>query len=106
MTGYARGKNALGICDRCSFTYKLDQLKYEDDNGSPNGLRVCPECMDEDQPQEWQGKIIVEDPQALYDPRPDTGEAASTRLFGWSPVGNSTTSTLNTAVGRVTVTIS
>ena len=26
---YAAGKKALGDCDRCGFTYKLNNLQYE-----------------------------------------------------------------------------
>ena len=26
---YARGKKALGQCDRCGFTVKLNELQYE-----------------------------------------------------------------------------
>ena len=48
---YAAGKKALGICDRCGFTYKLNELRYETENKVRNGLRVCHTCYDPDQPQ-------------------------------------------------------
>ena len=38
---YAVGKKALGDCDRCGFTYKLNNLKYEVQDSIRNGLRVC-----------------------------------------------------------------
>ena len=44
---YAKGTKALGICDRCGFSYKLNALKYEIENGTRNGLRVCNSCFDE-----------------------------------------------------------
>ena len=55
--GYAVGKKANGICDRCGFTYLLSNLKYEIEDQKRNGLRVCSECFDQDQPQLQLGKI-------------------------------------------------
>jgi hypothetical protein len=74
---YARGKKALGICDRCGLTYKLDQLKTETVNLSRTNLRVCPVCWDPDHPQNWQGRIDYSDPEALRDPRPDSADGTS-----------------------------
>ena len=34
---YAAGKKALGDCDRCGFTYKLNNLQYEIEDGIRNG---------------------------------------------------------------------
>jgi hypothetical protein len=68
---YAAGKHALGICDRCGFTHKLNDLKAEFTKQVPNGLRVCDQCMDEDHPQLMQGVRPVYDPQALRNARPD-----------------------------------
>ena len=48
---YAQGKKALGICDRCGFTYKLSELKYEIEDSIRNGLRVSDSCFDLDQPK-------------------------------------------------------
>ena len=48
---YAKGSKALGLCDRCGFTYKLAELKYEVQDQVRNGLRVCSVCFDPDQPQ-------------------------------------------------------
>ena len=42
---YAAGKKALGTCDRCGFTYKLNELRYETENKVRKGLRVCHTCM-------------------------------------------------------------
>ena len=48
---YAAGKKAIGICDRCGFTYKLKDLKYEVQDQKKTGSRICPSCIDPDQPQ-------------------------------------------------------
>jgi len=79
---YAQGKKALGLCDRCGFTYKLNTLKYEIVDSKRNGLRVCNECFDQDQPQLKLGNINTSDNQALFDPRVDTGKQSSTSYFG------------------------
>ena len=70
---FASGKIALGICDRCGFTYKLLQLKEESVNRNRTNLLVCPECFDEDHPQLRLGLVRSGDAQALRNPRPDTG---------------------------------
>lgn len=100
---YASGKHAFGFCDRCGFRYALADLKKEMENGNFNGLRVCIECKDQDHPQLRLGTFQINDPQALRDPRPDTGEDASRRFFGWRPVGHSSLKATG-AVGTVTVT--
>ena len=70
---FASRKNALGICDRCGLSYKLKQLKMEFVNLNKSNLMVCPECWDPDHPQNWLGRIDYDDPQALQNPRIDTG---------------------------------
>ena len=47
---YAAGKKALAICDRCGFTVKLKDLKYEVRDSSRTGMRICPNCIDKDHP--------------------------------------------------------
>jgi hypothetical protein len=74
---FARGKKALGICDRCGLTYKLDQLRTERVNLNITNLLVCPQCWDPDHPQNWQGRIDYSDPQALRNPRQDSGRTSS-----------------------------
>jgi hypothetical protein len=44
------------------------------------------------------GRLKMDDPQALRDPRPDTGEAESRKLYAWDPVGGG-----NSALGSRTV---
>lgn len=79
---FASGKYALGTCDRCGQTYKLKQLKVETVRGRPTGIKACPVCWDLDHPQNRLGETPVSDPQALRDPRPDTGRDASRELTG------------------------
>ena len=62
---YALGKFARALCDRCSFEYKLNQLKKE-----WNGSKVCPDCYEPKHPQ-LEPLTVKADPEALYKPRPN-----------------------------------
>ena len=62
---YALGKFAKGLCDRCSFEYKLHELKEE-----WNGAKVCPSCYEPKHPQ-LEPLTATADPEALYRPRPN-----------------------------------
>ena len=99
---YAAGKKALGDCDRCGFTYKLNSLKYEIQDSIRNGLRVCNYCFDEDQPQFKLGEVNTADNQALFNPRVDRGRKESTTYFGFDPV-TGVGLILTSEVGTVTV---
>lgn len=99
---YAAGKKALGICDRCGFTYKLKDLKYEIQDSIRNGLRVCPECFDIDHPQLKIGEVDSSDNQSLFNPRPDRGRKSSTEYYGFNPVSG-TGLVLRTEIGKVKV---
>jgi hypothetical protein len=70
-TKYANRTNAIGFCARCNFRYKLGLLKPESIRGKVTNLLVCPECWSADHPQNFQGMVPVNDPQAIRDPRPD-----------------------------------
>lgn len=100
---FSSGDRALGICDRCGFTYKLHDLEEEYLNEAPTDLLVCRTCFDPDHPQlrKEDLKLLLEDPQALRDPRNDTGKIDSISLFGWKPVYSDP---LTSAVGKVTTT--
>ena len=106
MGNYAKGSRAFGFCDRCGFRYNLKELRTETVNLSSTNLRVCPVCWDPDQPQNMLGRIPVDDPQALRDPRPlgaisgrdlpaayrwdfstGTAQTSPTRIDGWWSVG-------------------
>jgi hypothetical protein len=63
---YASAKFAIALCDRCGFRYKLLELRKE-----WNGLKTCSECYEPKHPQ-LNPHTAPADPQAIYDPRPDT----------------------------------
>jgi len=100
MSAYARGKHAFGICDRSGFRYKLSDLVWEIQNGKKTGFRVGKDIVDPDQPQNFLGRVKINDPQALQDPRPDY--APGNGLFGWNPVWNPLQDMVS-SVGTVTV---
>ena len=110
MGSFAKGNKAFGFCDRCGFRYKLRELKTETVNLASTNLLVCPECWDPDQPQNMLGRLRVDDPQALRNPRPlggvsgrdlpaayrcdfSTGTAQTdpTRIDGWWAVNGTLT---------------
>lgn len=93
---------ALGLCDRCGFSYKLNELHEEIYDERPNGLLVCKTCLDVDNPQLQLGRVKVDDNQSLTDPRPDVGRPGSTGLFGWMPIGNPATDII-CQLGNLTV---
>ena len=63
---YASGKFAVGLCDRCAFEYPLLDLKKE-----WTGFKVCNECFEPKHPQ-LEPHTAPADPQAVYQPRPNT----------------------------------
>ena len=67
---YALGKFAIALCDRCSFEYKLSELKEE-----WTGFKVCSECYEPKHPQ-LEPEPHVSDPEALYKPRPNNDAEA------------------------------
>jgi len=127
-TPFASGKYAIAECDRCGQRYKLKQLKMEVIKTKLYQLKVCDACWDPDQPQLQLGMYPVYDPQALYQPRPDTtyvtaGLNAAGNLtggsrdiqWGWAPVGGASSFDASltpnylvgtTFVGTVTVSVS
>jgi len=86
---YASSKNALAICDVCGFPYRLRELRNVITRGRDTNIKACPECWDEDHPQNELGKYPVHDPQAIQNPRPDFAELTNSRntQYGWNPVG-------------------
>ena len=127
-TPFASGKYAIAECDRCGQRYKLKQLKMEVIKTKLYQLKVCEACWDPDQPQLQLGMYPVYDPQALYQPRPDTtyvtaGLNTAGNLtggsrdiqWGWAPVGGASSFdeyltpnylVATTEVGTVTITVS
>ena len=99
---FASGKNAIAECDRCSFPYKLSELKPLTIKTKVTNILVCPECWEPDHPQLLLGMYPVEDPEAVRNPRPDNSYETSgvgndgypsggSRIiqWGWNPVGGS-----------------
>jgi len=79
---YAVGKNAYGISDRSGRRYRLNKMKTE-----WTGAKVGPDEFDPKQPQLSPPKAFP-DPQALMNPRPETGLAEQRAIqTGWNPVG-------------------
>ena len=85
MMTNARGKYAFGFCDRTGFRYPLDQLVDEYQNGVKPGLKVGFDVVDPDHPQNFLGRVRVDDPQSLREPRPDRNEPESISLLGSDP---------------------
>jgi len=82
------GKYAFGYCDRTGFRYPLHDLIEEFQQGKPTGLYVGRDVYDAEQPQDWLGKLHIEqDAQQLSNPRPDLGQDESRRMFSFDPVG-------------------
>lgn len=114
---YTTGKHAIADCDRCGFRFKLHVLKELVVRDANTNIRVCPECFEEDHPQNLQGKYPVYDPQAVENPRPDLSlfDTSPSRDFqwGWNPVGGATADlvqlennlVLTFELGSVTVTV-
>lgn len=80
MTKYANGAKAVAFCDRCNFRFPLGQLRSETVRGKKTNWLVCSTCFDPDHPQNFQGMVPVEDPQAIRNPRPDPALEASREI--------------------------
>jgi len=114
MSNYANGKHAFGFCDRTGFRYRKKDLVPQIENQRPNGLLVGRDVLDKDQPQLQLGRLNMNDPQAIRNPRPDVGLTESRSLAAWNPVGGGSelygTETLGLdikgEVGQVTVSTS
>jgi hypothetical protein len=119
---YSSGRWAIASCDVCGFRYKLKQLKKLTIKTKNVNILACPSCWNPDHPQLQLGMYPVSDPQALRNPRPETGYYVSgtggdggSRViqWGWEPVGLSNSLNLpmpndliaQGAVGTVTISI-
>lgn len=79
---YASAKHAWGISDRSGRRYRLREMKVE-----WTGAKVGPDEFETKQPQLFPPKASP-DPQALRNPRPETGLADQRNIqWGWNPVG-------------------
>ena len=80
MARYASGKKAWGLSDRSGFRYRLAEMLVE-----WNGLKVGPDEYEEKHPQ-LDPHRVGPDPQALFQPRPDTAtEVAGQVLLIMNP---------------------
>jgi len=100
---YAKAKYAFGFCDKTGFRYPLKDLVPEYNNGVKTGFLVGRDVVDPDQPQNFLGRIKINDPQSLRNPRPDRSLVESRALYGFDPVGSEGT-LMTASVGRVSVT--
>ena len=89
MSNFSASTKTLAICDVCGFQYKLRELKKLVVNNVVVGIKACPECWNPDQPQYRIGQIVIQDSEAVRDPRPDSAELVASRniQWGWNPVG-------------------
>jgi len=110
MSKYARARKAFGFCDKTGFRYPLKDLVYEIKDGVKTGFRVGRDVVDPDHPQNFLGRVRINDPQALRDPRPD--RFVEPVIFSYPALDGETLETygppnaLVTSAGQVTVQIS
>mgnify|MGYP000082389626 CR=1 FL=1 len=102
MGAYASGKYAFGFCDLTGFRYPIKQLVPQIVNGRPTGFLVGKDVNSPDQPQLKLGRIRMNDPQALRNPRPDQSLDESRVLSSFDPVGQVGLG-MTSSVGRITV---
>jgi hypothetical protein len=120
---FASGKHSIAQCDRCGFRFKLKQLKSLTVKTKTVNILVCSECWEIDHPQLRLGMYPISDPQAVRNPRPETGyfvggldaegdPSGGSRIFqwGWNPVGGArdgglTPNALNLTINIGTVTV-
>lgn len=74
---FAKGKHAVGICNRCS---AKDLLRRLVDDGQIPGLKVHPHCRDIKHEQEK--RQIEEDAVILKRPAPNTEDDSATTTSG------------------------
>lgn len=102
MGAYASGKYAFGFCDLTGFRYPIKQLVPQIVNGRPTGFLVGKDVNSPDQPQLKLGRIRMNDPQALRNPRPDQSLDESRVLSSFDTVGQVGLG-MTSSVGRITV---
>lgn len=104
---FTEGRRAIAECDRCSFRFKLRELKELVIKTQKINILVCPQCWEKDHPQLQLGMYPVDDPQAVRNPRPDRSYITSgldslgipsegSRIYqwGWNPVGGGNSDSL------------
>ena len=81
MSSFATGKHAIGLCQRCSFVYKLSALR-EDGEGN---LLVCSSCWDEYHPSKR--PVRTADAMALKRPAIDLDADNANVISDARPLG-------------------
>jgi|SRR6516162_1677900 hypothetical protein len=71
VTKFARGTYSKGVCDVCSVSYPLHELRTTTIRGRATHIKACPECWDKEHPQNFLPEALHIDGQALRDPRPE-----------------------------------
>ena len=87
MGKYANPNKALAICDRCGDPYKRSELRYLTIAAHETRILVCYLCYDIDNPQLLLGRIKVDDPRPIWDPRVDPVKLHQRGGYGFNPVG-------------------
>ena len=82
---FAAGRYSWGNCDICGIRTRYLDLRMTYVMGHRRGIKACHTCWDPDHPQNFLPKFVQNDPQAIRDPRPDTGIWVSRDLL---PPGN------------------
>ena len=102
MARHASGKRAWGLSDRSGFRYRLAEMIVE-----WNGLKVGPDEYEIKHPQ-LNPRRVGPDPQALFQPRPDTATEVAGQVllilnpFKSSSVGSSVITVFEPSHGRST----
>ncbi len=99
MSRFASSKHSFGYCDLTGFRYKTKDLVPEIVNQRPTGFLVGRDVVDQDQPQLQLGKVKVDDPKPIRNPRPDRSLEDSRELFAFDPVGGGVTEFGSVTVG-------
>lgn len=101
MNKFSSGNHALGACDVCGQTVKLNTLKALVVKNKVTGVLACEPCWVPDHPQLHIGERKVVDAEALRRPRPDsTKDDSRNTAWGWKPIRGVEA---KTEIGQVTV---
>ena len=94
----AVGKHAYGICDKTGFRYKLSDLVFETKNGARTGMRVGNDVVDQDHPQNFLGRVRVNDSESLLNARPNRTEPDSINILQDNPFKTGASGGSNTTI--------
>jgi hypothetical protein len=95
---YSSGKHAYGICDRTGFRYPVRELVFEIQNGVKTGLKIGYDVVDPDHPQNFLGRVKIDENQSVLDARPDRTEPATEVLLNPNPFTTAVASDSKTVI--------